>query len=577
MALSVVTPFVVTLVVVWSQGRWFPAGDMAQAELHMRGFLSHPPLVGAAGRIVGETGTQGSHPGPSLWVAMLPLYVMGGRSSAALMAAVVSVHIASALVALRLTWLRFGAPLTGAVALVLVAVVHASGPDFVIEPWNPWMAIVPFLVFVLLVERCLASEEHRYAFVGAVVVGSHCIQCHAGYAILVAVGLLVAAVSLVRRSGPRIVIGPLVALLVMWTPPLIDQVRREPGNLTLLWQHFGSPSEPRLPLGDALRVIATQFNLLGPWLWGPGGSHPAESWFRWPGFVMFVASVGGAFVVARRQGWASEARFLALLAAFFFGAVVSVTRLFGPYFEYTIRWAWVLAAVMIAVSATVLTRVFVDRWSGSVGRQLARVVLAVLVVGSVGTSVALASDVHRPGPTDSAIVAGLAPQLRGLAEGNTYLVRFWDPYTLNATGFGVVLEMERSGFDVKVEPAFAAAALPHRTAREDDVNDVLWVVVGPKNESLVDDPILTRVAYFDPRSADERLRAETLLVAIEDGLRAAGRDELIPNLVSPGASLLFAEPPLPDDVARDLRELYLLGQPVGVYSVSPGIDVPSLG
>ncbi|MDA3001314.1 MAG: hypothetical protein O3C62_06505 [Actinomycetota bacterium] len=78
-AMSVVAPFVVALVVVWSKGRWYPAGDMAQAELHMRGFFGNPPLVGAAGRIIDDTGFQGSHPGPSLWFAMLPVYLIGVR------------------------------------------------------------------------------------------------------------------------------------------------------------------------------------------------------------------------------------------------------------------------------------------------------------------------------------------------------------------------------------------------------------------------------------------------------------------------------------------------------------------
>ena len=551
---------------------------MAQAELHMRGFLGHPPLVGAAGRIVGDTGTQGSHPGPSLWIAMLPIYLVGGRSSAALMAAVVSVHLTSALVALRLTWLRHGPLLTGVVAAVLVAVVRASGPDFVIEPWNPWLAIVPFLVFILLVERCLAHEQNRFALFGAVVVGSHCIQCHAGYAILVAAGLLIAAGSRVHRDGSRVLGVPLIALLTMWIPPLIDQVRREPGNLTLLWQHFGSPSEPRLPFADAVRVVATQFNLLGPWLWGPGGSHPAESWFRWPGFVLFIVLFAGALLSARRRGWTNEFGFLLLLGSFLVVAALSVTRLFGPYFEYTIRWAWILAALTLAVAGVVLGRELIARTSSAKhGRRITSAALIGLVGATTWTSVVLASDVHRPGPTDSEIVGGLAPALRRLDDAATYLVRFWDPYTLNATGFGVVLEMERSGFRVEVEPSFAAAALPHRTATESEVDSVLWVVVGPKNESLVGDETLTQVAYFDPRTADERLRAATLLVQIENGLRAAGRDELIPNLVSPGASLLFAEPPLPDDVARDLRDLYLLGQPVGVYSVAPGTDVSSLG
>lgn len=81
--LSVSIPMLAALVVLVGGARWFPCGDMAQAELHMRGFLSHPPLVGAAGRIVDDAGFQGSHPGrvcgwrctpstPSVVVAVRP-------------------------------------------------------------------------------------------------------------------------------------------------------------------------------------------------------------------------------------------------------------------------------------------------------------------------------------------------------------------------------------------------------------------------------------------------------------------------------------------------------------------------
>ncbi|MEY4361542.1 MAG: hypothetical protein RL391_848 [Actinomycetota bacterium] len=545
----------------------------------MRGFFGHPPLVGAAGRIVTDDGYQGSHPGPSLWIAMLPVYLIGGRSSAALMASVVSVHVASAVVALRLAHLRYGRMFTAALGLVIVLVVRSSGPDFIIEPWNPWLAIIPFLVFLLLIDRASTMEGSRWSLPGAILVGSHCVQCHAGYAILVAGGLLVAVWMQLRRKEWRSIRWSTGVLLAIWLPPLIDQFRREPGNLSILWQHFGSPSEPRLSFGDATRVIATQFNILGPWSWGPGSGHPAESWFRWPGFVLFAALAFGAHRVALRRGLRDEARLFHLLLVVIALAAVSITRLFGPYFEYTIRWAWILTGLVIALAVAVLGHeISRSEWSKRFVGRLGWILITVVFIGtSASTSVVTARDVHRPGPTDSAIVAGLTPNLRALDRDATYLVRFWDPYTLNATGFGVVLEMERSGFTMKVEPSFAAAALPHRTATEAEVDEILWVIVGPRNQAAMTDPTLDRVAYFDPRSSDEQIEADVLLERLEEGLRAAGRDELIASLTAPGASLLFAAPPLPDDVAADLRALYRLGQPVGVYRTSPGVEVPSLG
>ena len=80
-AAIVFVPVVVALVAL-ARPTWFPTGDMAQAELHVRGFWSHPPLVGAAGRIDDDAGVQGSHPGPLLWLAMWPIYALGAQRGA---------------------------------------------------------------------------------------------------------------------------------------------------------------------------------------------------------------------------------------------------------------------------------------------------------------------------------------------------------------------------------------------------------------------------------------------------------------------------------------------------------------
>jgi hypothetical protein len=45
---------------------------------------------------------------------------------------------------------------------------------------------------------------------------------------------------------------------------------------------------------------------------------------------------------------------------------------------------------------------------------------------------------------------------------------------------------------------------------------------------------------------------------------------LIASLERPGASLIFAEPPLEPDVADDVRSLIRLGQPVSVFLSEPG-------
>jgi hypothetical protein len=174
-------------------------------------------------------------------------------------------------------------------------------------------------------------------------------------------------------------------------------------------------------------------------------------------------------------------------------------------------------------------------------------------------------------------LAELVPQLSDrLNSDEVYLLKMYDAYTLDATGFGTVLELERRGFTVGVESFRGAAALPHRIVYEEQADEVLWIVVGPAIERANLDPDLTQLAYANPRSDEEEKRAQVLLTEIASQLRLDGRDDLIASLNTPGASLIFAEPPLSDRAANLVRELLRLGQPVAVYSVPPGTRVRSL-
>lgn len=600
--LLAVLPILLALVVLFMGDRWYPAGDMAQAELHMRGFFTHPPLVGAAGRIVSDAGFQGSHPGPGLWVAMLPVYIIGGQSSAALLAAAASVHIAAIFLAVLLACRRGGAMLGLMVGVGALLIVRASGTDFMVEPWNPWLAILPFMVFIFLIgevidARALGPRQGR-ALIGAVVVGSYCVQCHAGYAVLVVGALAISTLMwwwqerqdsstqrLEKRSERRTILwktmGGLAVAALMWLPVLIDQRRRVPGNLTILWQHFVTPSEPTISLGEALRVISTQMNILGPWLTGPGGDAPSESWGRYLGCLLLVALWGWATLVVREPAQKALFRWQIMMAGFMGLGALSISRIFGPYYEYTVRWFWVLSCLTAITSLYVLIRH--DQKIAFLTSKISRrksfgvLVVAALVLLSIASGLQARDRVKLPGRTESRVLAELIPQVvPKLDVDKKYLLRMYDPYTLNATGFGSVLELERRGIDVGVELFQSAPALPHRVRYEDEVDEILWVVVGPAISKADQDTALTKLGYANPRSESEEVLAQELLTKIASMLDEAGREELISTLDTPGASLIFAEPPLPNDIATAVRRLISLGQPVAIYEVAPGTRVRSL-
>src|SRR5205814_1185667 len=135
------------------------------------------------------------------------------------------------------------------------------------------------------------------------------VQCHTGYALLVAAGLAAMVVCIAvqrhreqldeaeRQSILRSWWGGVAIGVLMWIPPVIDQIRRSPGNLRILWNHFTSSTDadgtPRAFVGiwAAVKAFAGEIALPAPWLRGD---------FRQPGdtpnvfgLIVAVGVIGG--------------------------------------------------------------------------------------------------------------------------------------------------------------------------------------------------------------------------------------------------------------------------------------------
>jgi hypothetical protein len=572
------------LLVAMHRERWFPAGDLAQAELHVRGFFRHPPLVGAAGRI-GTLERQGSHPGPSMWLALLPTYLVFGRSAYGLMVAMVVLHTASVTAAVWLARKIGGAALAIATFGALVVALHAAGPQFLVQPWNPWAAIVPFVVFLLLVTRVV--EGHLRSAPWAVLVGSHCVQSHVGYALLVG-GLLAGALVVVivrwRHEVRREAVGtsspilPILwsvgALAVAWLPPVVDQLRRDPGNLRILWDHFGDPDEPSVGLWAAIKAFAGEFNVVGGWLTGP--RQPTETPF-WPGFLLMVAAFVAAFVLNIRRRREPLIALQGVVSAAALIGIVSIARVFGDFYDYVIRWTWMIT---VAAAATILTTMWRELRTvrvRSIEPRMARAALA--CAGAVAVAIAATAmtvndaTADIPARRDSRLIGGVSPAVAdALDPAGRYLVRWHDPMSLGGVGFGMLLELERRGYTAGVDQWGSAAALPHRVMPEETASDVLWVVTGVK-------PIAdfraradaVELGWFDQRTPAEQERSAQLRAQLEARLAEVGRAELIATIDTQYgiAPLVIGNVGVPQDV-KDLAGAYDdLREPIAVFKVPP--------
>lgn len=185
-----------------------------------------------------------SHPGPAEFYLLYPFHVLGGRKTGALSLGAVFLNGAS-MVALAWMAVRlFGIPRGAALILLFNGVLLTLENAGLGGAWNPVITVIPFGLFVLLAVG-FALEGFRF-LPGAAVVASFVVQTHLGYAPALAAASVVAlwersrSVSLrADAARARRTVALTVGLLALiWLPPVIEQIRESPGNMTLIVRFF---------------------------------------------------------------------------------------------------------------------------------------------------------------------------------------------------------------------------------------------------------------------------------------------------------------------------------------------------
>lgn len=527
-------PAIVAVVSLFSQ-RWYPTGDVSHTELMLRSIPRHVPLIGVAARVGEDLNNQGSTPGASMAYILYPVYALFLRSSAGMVVSVLVVHLLAIGSSLYIFGRFGGRRAVLAFGVVLALVVRSLAPRFFLEPWNVWVPLFAFALFLLVI-WLIVLGRHGFLPV-ATAIGIHCVQTHISYVPLVG-GLLVLTVALIGfrqwkpKNGAQSAVVPFAlsagVIVVMWLPPVIEQLRPGPGNLGRLWRHFSQPSEETVGIMAALKAMAGELNLAGPFITGPG--HAPYDAPHIGGLVAFIAIVAVGIVVAWRL---REQRILALQGVLGVSTLIGLfaaARVFGQFYDYVIRWMWILAVLWVAVSLWAI----LERISGEAIRQ--RVSAVLVGVAFLATVWGTASSVgaHPPYKNDSRLVGGLAGQLeKSIDPTLDYLLRWHDPAALGGTGFGLVLEMEKRSTPLFVDSWAAAAARPHRVRAVENTDVVLCLVVGPENIDRFRARSSRReLGYFDPRTPDEQVESDTLRSAIEEFLRQRNQEELIARMDS---------------------------------------------
>ena len=181
------------------------------------------------------------------------------RSSIGVVVSTLVVHVAGVFSTLFFTRRWFGWPVALITAAIMGVMVRALAPQFFLEPWNTWIPVFAFALFVVLVVGIILG--HTRALPLAVAVGYHCLQTHISYVPLVVATLAVIAVRVAwttRRTGEwkRPFAWSAAVTFVMWLPPVIEQLQPGPGNLRRIWDHFTNPPEQPIGIRAAARLYA---------------------------------------------------------------------------------------------------------------------------------------------------------------------------------------------------------------------------------------------------------------------------------------------------------------------------------
>jgi hypothetical protein len=482
------------------------------------------------------------------------VYRLLGSSSFALQAATGVFHAAAVVAALLVARRRRDGAALVAVGVMLLLLMQGYGLGALTEPWNPQLPMLWFVAF--LVAAWAVVDGDLPMLLPAVLAASICAQTHVPYlAVTLGVASIVTVAAGVHawrrraaggdRAGDwRWLLGSAALGLVLWAPPLIDEATNEPGNLSQIVDHLGSPVEE--PIGiragadyvllhlDAWQLVVGEAQHPGTFvrvLSGPGPSKERGLLTA----AVWVACVAASAALRHRRLLGLHL----LVGGSALVATIAISRIYGIAWPYLMLWAYGIGALMLLAIVATLVAV-AHRWRPQLATPRTAVALGttglVVIAGLSLRLLAIAPDADTETPDQTEQLGRLVPDTVaaleagvGAAEGRDgrYLVTWSDATNGGSEGIGLVNELIRRGFDVGVEASEGVKMGPHRVRPPDDATARIVLASGGWIERWEGEPDAVRIAYDDPATDAERAEFAQVRAEAIAQLRAQGREDLI--------------------------------------------------
>jgi len=547
LALAVVPLFVAAG--VQAHNGWRPVSDDAAIATLAHDVLStRTPLVGmpstigqdAAGSVAAND--YAHHPGPmEFWALAVPERLARSAPIGILLGT--ALVNGAALVIVGLVMMRLLGPRAAVCTLALAEVlVWALGRQWLVDPWNPYIALLPVLALCALASAAVAGRSR--ALIGVAIVGSFVSQTHLIYAPLAAALFVAAAAGVAytfwraaRRGTPwhreaLITAGGTVgALAIAWALPLYDQFAHSPGNFSEIARSLSEPQGPLVGVDWTFRLDVQAVGF--PPLFARQGGGIALISRTWSSLgplrvmsaivVVLALVVTLVFAVRRRDRIAASVGAIALMALAV--ATVVVSRLPG-YFDgapfYRILQMWPVSCFVWIALAVNMVRALTPRIGRRLGARLewvrrAAFAAAVVLLVIAPVAVAFADSARHDNGLAADAVGRLAAQLEPrLVRGVPYQVdlRSNEIFTGGAVENGLFRELARRGFDTRVDPSDVYLGRAH-AAPADAAH--LVVVAGRHVDSPVG-PGVERLASVDFASTADVARMLRIDAELHDYL-----------------------------------------------------------
>ena len=286
------------------------------------------------------------HPGPLYFYTLAPWYWLSGLHTAGMQAGALAINLIATWVIVRTMIAEASTPTAIAVSSFTAWYAFRTG-DMLVSVWNPHIVVLPLVAYTVLAAAA-AGRPRRSYLLGLVVVGAFLAQTHLAMVPIVAVLGVAAAWKSRRLSGTTWAIAVAVKL-VLWIPPLVEQLTHRPGNLVSIarfFVHGGRGQDLSIAVASWASAVTAAFR--PRFFLALGADYvPVAGWL----LSGLSAGLIATLVTLAMKSWRAsrfDAWLLAMCALALAAALLATTRIQDRIIDHEIFWMSGIGALSVA-------------------------------------------------------------------------------------------------------------------------------------------------------------------------------------------------------------------------------------